>query len=88
MSWSPKCPDKLGFYWFYGYLEVGRTQLKREEEPKLLLVEVVSVSNGAVLTFGGRFLVYDSGVVGMFQPATLPDLPSIEEIKHAHGIAG
>lgn len=75
-EWSKEFPTKPGYYWFYSY-RYGKVSIGRDNEPELMLAEVIKISNGTLMKADGQ-MVFESEVEeARFKIAELPDLPNI-----------
>lgn len=85
--WTTEIPTEEGRYWFWGEPHMGQMGSdytdQREDEPRLLMVEICKMSNGLVGVSGSSFIYLHKfdpknrapGVAGYWTPAWVPDTP-------------
>ena len=77
MEWTQNWPNKVGFYWFYGY-RYGKGSGNFKCKKELHLVEVSKCSNGLMYIASGQFLFKSEPEDAVFQKTILPELPKEE----------
>jgi len=74
--WFEEWPKEPGNYWFYGYTS------RWIKDPELHLVQVRLSGNILPVPMyitDGRFVYESDGAQGLWQPATLPELPILNK---------
>ena len=71
-KWIEGLPTKSGNYWFYGW---SSDFDKRNNEPHLVLMKTVKISNGLAHIANGQFYYADS--IGKHMLAELPKVPEL-----------
>jgi len=72
-KWTKEFPNKVGWYWFYGYVFQG------EDNKELCAVRVRKISNGFAYICNGNFMSKKETGEGVFTPMTIPNLPKTEK---------
>lgn len=70
MGWSSEFPKEAGCYWFYGVRNVRITT----SQPKLLMTEACSTSNGISVVCDGDWM-YPGQTKGKWKKMDTPDIP-------------
>ena len=68
-KWTDETPTEPGKYWFYG-------SIYNEERKELHYVKIIKISNGVTYVREGHFLYPKKECNGVWQPITLPELPT------------
>lgn len=78
--WNNEFPERVGYYWFYGW-RFGYKKGFQDEYPKpeLHVVKVRRASNGFVYICSGNFM-YESDGVGFWKELPSPCLPDYSDV--------
>lgn len=84
-NWNSEWPTKPGLYWLFGWM--CESAIRFNKNPELLIVDARECGPPEKLWLSyvchGSFLYKSEGAKGFWQPITMPELPTLDDLLTA-----